>query len=152
MAEQRKGGFKEQRPRFAFILQPEFPLNAFILATEALRIANQNSGEDLFDWLFVSETGKPVRASNGMRIEVESDLGSLPHCDYLILLEGNLPTQNSSSQLLSALRTARCSIRVAGCPNPPMSPVLSSMSRRSRYRASHIASLPANIARRASPS
>jgi len=106
MAEQRKGGFKEQRPRFAFILQPEFPLNAFILATEALRIANQNSGEDLFDWLFVSETGKPVRASNGMRIEVESDLGSLPHCDYLILLEGNLPTQNSSPQLLSALRTA----------------------------------------------
>ena len=58
----------EEQPKFAFLLQPEFPLNAFILATEALRIANQNSGKDLFDWVLASETGKPVRASNGMRM------------------------------------------------------------------------------------
>ncbi|WP_119391465.1 GlxA family transcriptional regulator [Taklimakanibacter lacteus] len=106
MIDPRRSALPETRPRFAFILQPEFPLNAFILATEALRIANQNSGQDLFDWLFVSETGQPVRASNGMRIEVHNDLATLPHCDYLILLEGNLPTQNTSPQLLSALRAA----------------------------------------------
>ena len=106
LADERRSGVSDPRPKFAFILQPEFPLNAFILATEALRIANQNSGEDLFDWLFVSETGKAVRASNGMWIGVQSDLASLPHCDYLILLEGNLPTQNNSPQLLSALRNA----------------------------------------------
>lgn len=107
MADDRaRKGSADHRPRFAFILQPEFPLNAFILATEALRIANQNSGEELFGWLFVSETGKPVRASNGMHIDVHHDLATLPHCDYLVLLEGNLPTQNTSPSLLSALRTA----------------------------------------------
>jgi transcriptional regulator GlxA family with amidase domain len=106
MGEERWNGGSDPRPKFAFILQPEFPMNAFILATEALRIANQNSGKTLFDWLFASESGKPVRASNGMRVEVDSDLATLPHCNYLILLEGNLPTQNNSPQLLSALRNA----------------------------------------------
>ncbi|QIG50789.1 helix-turn-helix domain-containing protein [Nordella sp. HKS 07] len=106
MADEDRNALSDSRPRFAFILQPEFPMNAFILATEALRIANQNSGQDLFDWLFVSESGQPVRASNGMRIDVHSDLAALPQCDYLILLEGNLPTQNNSPQLLQALRAA----------------------------------------------
>lgn len=106
MNEDRRTGTSDRKPKFAFLLQPEFPMNAFILATEALRIANQNSGKDLFDWMLASESGKSVRASNGMRIEVDSDLASLPHCDYLILLEGNLPTQNNSPQLLSTLRNA----------------------------------------------
>jgi transcriptional regulator GlxA family with amidase domain len=106
MNEQGRNGALDRKPKFGFLLQPEFPMNAFILATEALRIANQNSGKDLFEWVLASESGKPVRASNGMRIEVDSDLVSLFHCDYLILLEGNLPTQNNSPQLLQALRNA----------------------------------------------
>ena len=92
--------------KFVFILQPEFPINAFILATEALRIANQNSGQEFFQSLFVSNSGEPVRASNGMWVPVEYDLASLPRCDFLLLFEGNLPTQNNSPQLLSALRNA----------------------------------------------
>ena len=43
-----------RRPRFAFMLQPEFPMNALIMATEALRIANQNSGQYLFEWIMIS--------------------------------------------------------------------------------------------------
>ena len=95
-----------QRHTFAFILQPEFPINAFILATEALRIANQNSGTELFQSVFVSDSGEPVRASNGMRVTVHRDLASLPRCDFLVLFEGNLPTQNNSPHLLNALRNA----------------------------------------------
>ncbi len=92
--------------KFVFILQPEFPINAFILATEALRIANQNSGQEFFEWVLVSDSGEPVRASNGMWVSAQSDLASLPRCDFLILFEGNLPTQNNSPHLLSALRNA----------------------------------------------
>ena len=55
-----------KQTHFAFILQPEFPLAALILATDALRIANQNSGKDLFSWQFVSENAADMRASNGM--------------------------------------------------------------------------------------
>ena len=59
---------------FNFILQPEFPMNALILASEALRIANQNSSRDLFQWRLVSETGSPIRASNGMWMSADCEL------------------------------------------------------------------------------
>jgi AraC family carnitine catabolism transcriptional activator len=68
-------------------------MNAFILASEALRIANQNSGRALFEWSTVSERGQAVHASNGMWVDVDHDLASIPQVDYLLLFEGNLPTQ-----------------------------------------------------------
>lgn len=89
---------------FNFILQPEFPMNALILASEALRIANQNSSRDLFQWRLVSETGSPIRASNGMWMSVDCDLGSMPVADVYLLFEGNLPTQRNSPELLAKLR------------------------------------------------
>ena len=94
------------KPIFIFMLQPEFPMNAFILATEALRIANQNSGQDLFQWTVASESGEAVRASNGMWVTAHHRLSDIPRCDFLLLLEGNLPTQNISPALLAALRSA----------------------------------------------
>ena len=91
---------------FNFILQPEFPMNALILACEALRIANQNSGRELFQWCMVSETGSPIRASNGMWMSVDCDLKSMPMADVYLLFEGNLPTQRNSPELLAKLRAA----------------------------------------------
>jgi len=95
-----------ERPDFVFLLGPEFPMNAFILATEALRIANQNSGQTLFRWTVASESGQAVRASNGMWADVDHGIANLPQTDHLVLLEGNLPTQNISQAMLGALRTA----------------------------------------------
>ena len=74
-------------PSFNFILQPEFPVNALILATAALRIANQNSGQELFEWLMVSDSGEAVRASNGMWVSVAHNLANFPRADFLIVLE-----------------------------------------------------------------
>ena len=96
----------ERKPRFGFILKPEFPMNAFILATETLRIANQNSGQEIFEWTTISETGEAVRASNGMRVAPDHPLVNFPRCDFVILLDGNLPTLNISPAMLTALRTA----------------------------------------------
>ncbi|WP_282608567.1 GlxA family transcriptional regulator [Pelagibius sp. Alg239-R121] len=93
-------------PRFNFLLQPEFPLNALILASDALRIANQNSGRQLFDWSFISESGEPVRASNGMWFDVDSAIQDMPVADVYLLFEGNLPTQRNSQRLLGHLRAA----------------------------------------------
>ena len=93
-------------PAFNFILQPEFPLNALVLASEALRIANQNSGRELFRWRFVSEDGQPVRASNGMWMSADESLQSMPEADFYIVFEGNLPMQRNSPKLLAQLRTA----------------------------------------------
>lgn len=93
-------------PCFLMFLQPEFPINALILASEALRIANQNSGMTLFEWHYASADGAPVRASNGMWMEVDFALGNLPRTDYFFLFEGNLPTQRNSPKLLAKLRAA----------------------------------------------
>ena len=92
--------------RFNLILQAEFPPNAFILASEALRIANQNTGRQHFDWHFVSEDGQPVRASNGMHFDVDCRVDNMPEADVYLLFEGNLPTQLNSQRLLAAVRKA----------------------------------------------
>jgi len=93
-------------PAFNFILQPEFPLYALVLASEALRIANQNSGRELFRWRFVTETGEPVRASNGLWMTADHSLETMPRADFYFVFEGNLPTQRNSRKLLHQLRAA----------------------------------------------
>ena len=94
------------RPHFNFVLQPEFPLNALILASDALRIANQNSGRDLFGWTFGSDLGEPVRASNGMWFGVDCSVRDMPPAEVCLLFEGNLPIQRNSPGLLAHLRAA----------------------------------------------
>jgi len=101
-AEPRRGGV----PAFNLILQPEFPLNALVLASEALRIANQNSGRELFRWRFVSEDGAPVRASNGLWMSADESLQTMPPADFYLVFEGNLPMQRNSPKLLGQLRAA----------------------------------------------
>ena len=93
-------------PYFNFILQPEFPMNGLILASDALRIANQNSGAEVFRWSFVSESGEPVRASNGMWLEADCAIQDMPTATVYLLFEGNLPTQHNSQKLLGQLRAS----------------------------------------------
>ena len=97
---------RERIPIFNLLLEPEFTLNALILASEALRIANQNSGRLLFRFHLVSETGGAVRASNGMWLDVDCALDTMPEASHYILFGGNLPTQHNSSKLLNHLRAA----------------------------------------------
>ena len=92
--------------RFNLLLQAEFPPNALILASEALRIANQNTGHRYFEWRFVSEDGQSVRASNGMWFAADCRLDNMPEADVYLLFEGNLPTQLNSQRLLGVIRKA----------------------------------------------
>lgn len=91
---------------FNLILQSEFPLNALVLASEALRIANQNTQREYFDWRFVSDDGKPVRATNGMWFAADCSVREMPDADVYLLFEGNLPTQLNSKKLLGQIRSA----------------------------------------------
>ena len=92
--------------RFNLIIEPEFPINALILASEALRISNQNTGRDLFSWSFVTLDGKAARASNGMWFHADCSVADMPTADVYLLFCGNLPTQGISGTLLDRLRTA----------------------------------------------
>ena len=93
-------------PYFSFVLQSEYPINALILATEALRIANQNNGRQLFEWCLASVTGEDVCASNGMWMSVDYKVSQIPKSDYYLVFVGNLPTKNNSPELLNKLREA----------------------------------------------
>jgi len=101
-----EAGPEDDLPSFNLILQPEFPINALILTTEALRIVNQNSGRELVRWRIVSEDGQPVRASSGMWMPADCDFATAPRATYTLLFEGNLPTQRNSAKLLNQLRAA----------------------------------------------
>jgi AraC family carnitine catabolism transcriptional activator len=91
--------------RIGFYLSPEFPIYALIPATEALRIANQNSGRTLFDWRLVSLDGAPVRAGNGMMVTPDS-AATDGRSDFttLIVCAGNQTTQYIDRKLLNWLR------------------------------------------------
>jgi AraC family carnitine catabolism transcriptional activator len=92
--------------QFALLLQPEFSLTTLTIATESLRIANQNSGQRLFEWQLVSENGEDVRASSGMWFAADCNLTALKPAEVSLLFEGNLPTQHLSKNLLGYLRKA----------------------------------------------
>ena len=89
---------------FLFLLLPDFPLYAVVPATEALRIANQNSGLSLYDWRFVSARGGAVRSSNGMAIEDTLSLEAAGVPDCIVVCGGNEPTQHLCKPLLAWIR------------------------------------------------
>jgi AraC family transcriptional regulator, glycine betaine-responsive activator len=64
------------------VLVNDFTMIAFTSLVEPLRLANQRSGERLYDWKIYSVDGAPARASNGITIGVDgsiADIGPLPH-------------------------------------------------------------------------
>lgn len=81
-------------------------MNALIMATESLRIANQIDGVTYCKWHLVSIDDRPVRATNGMSLTADFTLETAPAADYCIVFGGNLPTQTISEKLLSHLRHA----------------------------------------------
>ena len=62
-----------------FALQPNLSMLAFTSAVETLRIANQLTGQILYTWTTMSETGENVRCSNGIEIGHRRPIGGHPN-------------------------------------------------------------------------
>jgi transcriptional regulator GlxA family with amidase domain len=60
----------QQVDPIGFLLLPQFPIYALILALESLRLANQNSGRRLFSTHLFGLDGAAVAAGNGMEPDV----------------------------------------------------------------------------------
>ena len=89
-----------------FFLLPGFSIYALIPALEALRIANQNTGENLFSWKLAG-TGAPiVRAGAEMTLSVDGNIVDQKIPDMVFIFAGNEPTQGLWPKLLSWLRAA----------------------------------------------
>ncbi len=87
-----------------FLLTPQFSMIAFTSSIEPLRLANQVSGKKLFAWRIYSPDGKPVAASNGLRIEADgafSEVGPMPE---IIVCAGVNVQKHDHSLLIARLR------------------------------------------------
>ena len=93
-----------QTERIGFLLMPEFPVYAFVLAIEALRVANQNAGERLFSSHLLTSDGRPVAAGNGMTVVPDLAIADAPFLPTVIVFAGNHPEKHIKRALLAWLR------------------------------------------------
>ena len=83
--------------KVGFLMVPNFSMIAFSAAIEPLRVANRMSGETLFEWVIASPTDEAIRASNGVRTEVDNTLAELADC-RLVFVCGGLDVQSYTDQ------------------------------------------------------
>ena len=88
---------------FHFLLLPEFSVMGFASAVEPLRVANRFVPE-AYRWKILSLDGGPVRASNGMSLNVDGALASAQAVKTLFVVAGFNPLQHYQSALGEALR------------------------------------------------
>jgi transcriptional regulator GlxA family with amidase domain len=100
------GGFggRLEPERVVFFVMPEFPLYALVPAIEALRLANQNSGQRLFDWQLCSVDGRSVMAGSGMEISVNAGVSDIAFAPMVIVCGGNHPLQHFNKRVANWLR------------------------------------------------
>ncbi|AYH43943.1 GlxA family transcriptional regulator [Azoarcus sp. DN11] len=92
--------------RIGFLLLGNFTLIAHSAAIEPLRMANQLSGQEHYQWLTLSETGEPVRASDGQRVMVDAAMEDAQDLDIVIVCGGLAPQQAIHKAHLSFLQAA----------------------------------------------
>ncbi|WP_028293830.1 choline metabolism transcriptional regulator GbdR [Oceanobacter kriegii] len=74
--------------RIGFLLLENFTMMALATAVEPLRMANQLSGRELYEWHLVSATGRAVQASDGIPVVPEFSTQNAPQFDTLIVVGG----------------------------------------------------------------
>lgn len=87
-----------------FLLTPEFSMIAFTSSIEPLRLANRVSGKPLFAWRIYSPDGKPVAASNGLRIEADGSFGDVGPMPEIVVCAGVNVQRHDHTQLIARLR------------------------------------------------
>lgn len=87
-----------------FALLPNLSMLAFTSAVETLRIANQLTGQSLYSWTTVSETGENVRCSNGIEIGIDAPIGDTPSNARIFVCSGVQPERSISPRTSDWIR------------------------------------------------
>ena len=99
-----------------FILFPRFQMLAYVLATEALRLANKCAGRGVFEWQTLTATNEPVQASNG--VSVAPDTTHWPSTEFpnlVLLCAGYDPLAHVTPRVRAFLaRANRADILIGG--------------------------------------
>ncbi len=72
---------ENQAVRIGFLLLDNFSLLAFTSAIEPFRMANQLSGEPLYSWATIGESGAPITCSNGLEISPDYSIAAVENVD-----------------------------------------------------------------------
>ncbi|TNJ43935.1 GlxA family transcriptional regulator [Phaeobacter sp. B1627] len=89
---------------FYFLLLPKATMLPVAAAIEPLRIANQVTNTKLYRWFIMTETGAPVRCSNGMVVTPDMALAPLPSEAVGFVCAGVEPQDAASETTLNWLR------------------------------------------------
>jgi transcriptional regulator GlxA family with amidase domain len=95
--------------RFGFLLIDDFTLISMSSAIETLRMANRLSGEDIYTWKTVSESGEAVCASDGLCIQADcgiEDHGVFQDIDAIIVCGGRRVEKHVTEPILRWLKKA----------------------------------------------
>jgi transcriptional regulator GlxA family with amidase domain len=74
--------------RFAVLLFPGFPMMAFSAVLEPLRAANALGAMPAYAWSIVGQDGRPLVASNGIRIAPDHSVADDPPADFIVVCSG----------------------------------------------------------------
>ena len=88
-----------------FLLLDNFTMIALASAVEPLRMANQLSGRELFNWFTISQDGAELSASDGIRIKPDAAMQEVDNIDTLLVVGGVNITQNYTAKQVSWLKS-----------------------------------------------
>ena len=92
-----------------------FPMHALALCLDALRIANREAQQRLFDWQVVSECGDPVPASCGLSVIPNCSIDDAIRSAVVIVIAGYEPENACTAALLRWLKRAARAGTLTGC-------------------------------------
>ena len=86
------------------LLLERFAMIAFSSTVEPLREANWVAGRQVFDWKVLSHDGQPVRASNGLAIQVDGSISDMPDASTVIVCSSFDPQLYTTPRIIAWLR------------------------------------------------
>jgi AraC family transcriptional regulator, glycine betaine-responsive activator len=92
------------RSKFAFLTLPRYSMIALSNAVEPLRMANNLTGQPVYDWSIVSLDGRPTPASNGLELSPTVPLEQAGPFDILFVCGGLDVQEAVSPKILTALK------------------------------------------------
>ena len=95
--------------RFGFLLVEDFTLISMSSAIETLRMANRLTGEEIYRWTTISESGAAVCASDGLCIHADCGIDAdavFQDIDAIIVCGGRRVEQHATEPVLRWLRKA----------------------------------------------
>jgi AraC family carnitine catabolism transcriptional activator len=88
----------------AILLLEQFAMLAFSSTLEPLREANSIAGRRVYRWQVVSHDGRPVRASNGLTLNVDGSIEHIASCQMVIVVSSFDPQLHITRSMLAWLR------------------------------------------------